>query len=467
MKTNTRPAAIHTHEGAKAVKISPVDQLRRSVMSCFLWEGEFYEDGESIAARIAGLVPKVGFDALAAIAIEAREKMNLRHVPLLLVREGLRHYGGRKMGDLVERVIQRADEMGELLSLYWKENPDAPIAKQLKIGLARAFKKFNAYQLAKYDREAGVRLRDIAFLTHVRAGDNRVLAENIAKLVNKDVIPDAIVERYGLEDSSAGLSVPDTWEVALSSGQNKRETFERMIAENKLGSMAMLRNLRNMMESNVDPKIIRQGLVNMKTERVLPFRFLAAARYANRFEPELEAAMLKSLEGMDKLPGETVILVDVSGSMNNSLSSKSDMKRMDAAYGLAIIAREICEDARIMTFSNDTIEVAPRHGFALRDVMHSSQNHMGTYLGKSVAAVNSLCNPDRLIVITDEQSHDVVPNPKAENAYMINVSSSENGVGYRDGWNHIDGWSEHVIRYITEIEKANASITIDGNKLDI
>ena len=45
----------------------------------------------------------------------------------------------------------------------------------------------------------------------------------------------------------------------------------------------------------------------------------------------------------------------------------------------------------------------------------------------------------RLIVITDEQSHDPVPDPAAKHAYLINVASYRNGVGY-GRWTHIDGW---------------------------
>src|SRR5262245_65754696 len=80
-----------THEGAAARHISPELQLRRSVLACLLWESQFYEDGVEIAGRIAELVPKVAAEKVAALAIEAREQMKLRHAPLLLVREIARH----------------------------------------------------------------------------------------------------------------------------------------------------------------------------------------------------------------------------------------------------------------------------------------------------------------------------------------------------------------------------------------
>jgi hypothetical protein len=89
---------------------------------------------------------------------------------------------------------------------------------------------------------------------------------------------------------------------------------------------------------------------------------------------------------------------------------------------------------------------------ALRDALEASQPHSGTYLGAAVTQVEKECRGkyDRIIVITDEQSHDRVPAPKAK-GYVVNVASNQNGVGY-GSWTHIDGWSEAVIDYIAELE---------------
>src|ERR1700759_3389333 len=86
-----------THEGAPARNISTELQLRRSVMACLLWESQFYEGGVEIAGRIAERVPKVAAEKVAAMAVEARGKMKLRHVPLLLVREMARHQTHRHL----------------------------------------------------------------------------------------------------------------------------------------------------------------------------------------------------------------------------------------------------------------------------------------------------------------------------------------------------------------------------------
>src|SRR5262249_28739102 len=139
------------------------------------------------------------------------------------------------------------------------------------------------------------------------------------------------------------LTTPDTWEVALSSGTNKREAWERLLREQKMGALALLRNLRNMREAGAAESLVLNALREMSTARVLPFRFLAAARYGPQWEEVLEQAMLKSVATAEMLPGKTIVLVDVSGSMTAPLSRRSEMQRTDAASGLAVLLREIAE----------------------------------------------------------------------------------------------------------------------------
>ncbi len=111
-----------THEGAPAKNISAEQQLRRSVLAYMLWETQFYEDGVAIAGRIRELVAKVPAEKVAALAIEAREKMKLRHAPLLLVREMARLKTHRHLvAETLARVIQRADELAEFVAIYWAE----------------------------------------------------------------------------------------------------------------------------------------------------------------------------------------------------------------------------------------------------------------------------------------------------------------------------------------------------------
>ena len=438
MASRNRFLRLFTHEGARARRSTPEEELRRSLMNCLLWEDQFYEDGVSIAERMAKLVLAVAPQTAAALAVEAREVMNLRHAPLLIVREMARYPSHRGLvAETLARIIQRPDEMAELLAIYWadvlgpmQQRKRQPVSAQIKKGLAKALTKFDAYQLAKYDRDGPVRLRDVLFLVHAKPKDEAQ-------------------EKIWKELVEGTLAAPDTWEVSLSSGKDKRETFERLIADKKLGGLALLRNLRLMQNAGVPRDMIASAISAMRTDRILPFRFIAAARHAPDLEPELESAMLKSLKEQARLKGATRLLIDVSGSMDAALSAKSEMTRLEAACGLAILARELCEKVEIFTFSNEVKKVPPRRGFALRDAIVGSQPHQGTYLGKAVSAIDQ--KGVRLIVFTDEQSHDAVPKPVGR-ATMINVASYQHGVGHGD-WQRVNGFSEAIIAWIAASEE--------------
>src|SRR6266436_658265 len=435
MKTNLKINNYTvTQEGAPAIPSTPIRELRRAVLACMLWEGQFYESGEDIAARMAALVSKVLPEQVAALAIEARTKFKLRHAPLLLVRELARHAKGNIVGRTLSEVIQRADELAEFVSIYWKDKKQ-PLSKQVKLGLAHAFTKFDAYQLGKYrGDDKAVKLRDVLFMCHAKPKDEAQAA------LWKQLV-------------DGTLPVPDTWEVALSGGADKKEAFERLIREGKLGYLALLRNLRNMEQANVDEVLVRSALsAGAQGSKALPFRFIAAARAAPRYEPQLDAAMQVAVAGLPKLPGKTVVLVDVSGSMDAQLSGKSELKRMDAACGLAIMARELCQDCRVFAFSTVIAEIPARHGMALADAIQKSMPHGGTDLGGAVGWINLHTQYDRLIVITDEQSMSPVGSPTGK-GYMVNVASYKNGVGYGP-WTRLDGFSEALLAYIQETEVA-------------
>jgi len=457
-----KPKLALTHEGAKARAFTPEQQLRRALLNCMLWEDQFYEDGVKIAERIAALVPKVKPAAVAALAIEARENMKLRHAPLLVVREMARHETHRGLvADTLERVIQRPDELTEFLAIYWadalgpmQQRKKAAVSAQVKKGLARAFAKFDAYQLAKYDREGAVRLRDVLFITHAKPKDAA------QEKVWKDLI-------------DGTLNAPDTWEVALSAGKDKKATFERLLSQNKLGYLALLRNLRNMEGAKVDQKLVEGAILARRgADRVLPFRYVAAARAAPGFEAALEKAMLADLSQRPKLAGKTIVVVDVSGSMYGSYMSKqSDMNRATAAASLAAILRELCEEIRIYaTAGNDSTRVhatklAPaRRGMALIDAIYAQCRPLGgggIFLKQVMDHLKKEeRSADRIVVVTDEQDCGIGSADSPQNAkpfgrynYMLNVASYQNGIG-NEAWTRVNGFSEKVVDWIAAQEAA-------------
>ena len=502
-RTNVEKEGIKTHNGAPAKHITAEQALRRSVMSCLLWEKEFYESGEDIATRIINLVPLVEPETVAAMAVEARTKMMLRHVPLLMIVAMLKSERHKPyVSDVIYQVVNRPDELGELVSIYTKINKIEgfkkmrKLANQLKLGLARAFTKFNEYQLAKWNRDAEIKLKDVLFSCHAKpnSSEQSILWKKLiggycknCGTTHYNKTTRKREEQFGdcTKFEELTLATPDTWEVALSSGGDKKDHWTRLLNEGKLGALALLKNLRGMHQAGVDQALVKEVLKRTDVSKVLPFRYIAASRYVPHLEANLEEALFRNLQEGRKIKGSTVLYVDVSGSMNRALSdahskkhaaktNETPMSRMEAACGLAMLLRELCDDIRIFTFSEKLVEIPNRHGFALRDAIVRSQRHWSTYLGASIKALTASrdttiyakdrygrtvdafttkgmgLNPDRLIVITDEQSDDPVPDPKGK-GYMINVASAENGVGYQS-WIHVDGFSASVINWLQMYE---------------
>lgn len=454
MRLNTAVVGpdTRTNEGTPAPRLTPIKALRRAVLTTMLWEDSFYESGSAIAKNIAALVKDAKPEQVAALAIEARDEMYLRHTPLFLVRELARVKGnGTLVANTLAHVIQRPDELGEYLAIYWggKTNDTprpSPLSAGSKRGLARAFRKFKPETLAKYDRDTGVKLRDVLRLTHAKPQD-----------ATQGTTWKAVIGRT--------LESPDTWEVALSAGKDKKDTWERLLREGKLGGLAFLRNLRNMIAADVDPTLIRERF-NGPFDKVLPFRFIAAARHATRFEPEIERAMLKCMDGLPRLAGTTALVIDTSPSMwHAKVSAKSELDRFDAAAALAILARDICESVHVWAFNSKAYEIPARRGFALRDALAATQA-VASMGGLAVQAANER-GYDRIIVLTDGQWHypdqklgyymregkaqDVSPAPLTDKAYMVNLAPYVHGVG-GGRWESVDGWSERILDYIMALE---------------
>ena len=474
-----RTAPIFTHEGGRAAHDTPLNTLRRTVMTCMLWEDRFYEDGEQVADRIKRLVHSVSLEAAAQVAIEARTVMKLRHVPLLIVREMARHPKRNTSKDLnaanhtswisktLAEIIQRADELSEFLAIYWKDGKE-PLSKQVKLGLAKAFQKFNEYDLAKYNRNKEVKLRDVLFLCHSKpadVNDERVWTKETRKLFDEN--PGAAQRRLLVQTGHGDgftegellygkliydqLETPDTWEVELSKSKDKSASWVRLLNEKKLGDLAFLRNLRNLRDAGISDFSIKAYGDERHWGRVLPFRFIAAARMNPSLEHVIEPWMLKCMENQPKLPGKTVFLVDVSGSMfGTRVSEKSDLDRFDAAAALAVLGRELCEEVAVISFSSSVVQVPARRGFGLIDAIKRSQGHSATRLGAALDAVTQ--NPyDRIIVITDEQSADT-GREKLHNTYIIDVGGYEKSLKYEGEVTRISGWSESVFDFIQMLE---------------
>ena len=438
--------------GALAARQSNVALLRRAVLANLLWEDVAYMDGVSVANEIKRLIPLCPALDVYNIALEARLMQKLRHTPLFIAVEMCK-YPEHKffVKDLLPRIITRADMLTDFLSIYWKDKK-CPIANQVKKGLELAFHNFNEYKLAKYDRDAAIKLRDVMFLVHAKP-KNQYEQELFKKVADRTLTP------------------PETWEVLLSRGEDKKATWTKLITEKKIGGLAMLRNIANMQRANVDRKIIQEGLANLRSSMLLPLDFWKAARMNPEFERDIEDAMIEAYKNLPKLPGKTLFIVDVSGSMGSLTSGNSQFNRMDQACAMAILAANQCEDYELVaTAGNDGSRIQasewiqyPKRGFALAPQIMETRKRIG---GGGIFTRQCLewCKYkfsdkkfDRIIIFSDSQDCDYpdkrIPKPFGTYNYICDVSAHTKGVNYKGVWTaEISGMSEHFLTYIAALE---------------
>lgn len=350
---------IVNYENALAFPLTPEYELYAAVVTTSL-STSFYEKDTTRLDRIKKLVKKSNPEFVAKLAVYARNTMHLRSIPLVLVVELAKIYSGDALiSKMITNVIQRADEITELLAYYQLANERNGVkklnrlSKQVQKGLALSFNKFDEYQFAKYNRSGVVTLKDALFLVHPKAKDQ-----------DQQALFDKIVN-----DS---LQIPYTWETELSQlGQVKyaneaekqrafTQKWEELIDSNKIGYMALMRNLRNILEANVSGSHIEKVSHYLTNENAvmhskqLPFRFLAAYRelkavnskYTSLVLDALERAVMISasnIKGFD-IHTSVVIACDVSGSMQQPISPKSKILLYDIGLMLGMLMQSQCKN---------------------------------------------------------------------------------------------------------------------------
>jgi hypothetical protein len=444
--------AIHTAGATKLFE--PVARFKRLISCAMLGENQFYVDGADLMQQIASLSVQLPPHAVMLEAENARTNLGLRHTPLFL----LCCLAARKdrgdiqtaVKDYTKEILRTPRDAMDLIALYFS-GKRKPLPHFFKKAIAEKFNEWTPYQIAKYAtlRNVAVRLRDVMFLTHPKAANDEQQA--LFKALADDT-----------------LQAPGTWESRISQAlANKRAVWEDMLAKRQLGALALVRNLRNMNTVGVDPRMIRQAIAVTRATDVWPWQALSAAQQAPNFSDDLTDLMVRSTEKAPRIAGKTRILVDVSGSMNNSLSARGTMTRMDAATGLAAILREVCDDVEIASFSNEVkfLTDLPR-GVRLAAAISGSQRHAGTQLGRAIGTAVKRGDTDRLIIITDEQSQDRITTEIPFPTYIINVASYQRGVDFGQHVTRINGWSGGVVNWLSQEITGELYSSTDNSETD-
>ena len=458
--------------GHAAYKMPDKQKLVTQVLTSFFNEKKFYGDNSAemhdTIKKVIAKDPKF----VAKLAVFARREFNMRSVAHVLTAYLAHEVAGKPYTrEVVKAVSLRGDDVTEIMACYL-DLFGKPIPNALKKGISDAMQGFDEYTLAKYKGDGkAVKMRDLLCLCRPTP-KNDAQSDLWKRLLNNE------------------LQTPITWETQLSANGNNTETWEALIESKKVGYMALLRNLRNIIQA--DPSNIEtvysylQNPEAVKRSKQLPFRFLAAYKEiaeigGSRVLDVLENAIDASIANMPKIPGTTVIAVDTSGSMRRPISEKSSIRCYEIAMLLGMIANRICENAHFYTFDTTIQKGNYSSRSGILSVASESCNGGGTnmflpfqeMLAKKIKA-------DRVIILSDNECNRGGTYWSGSGFISRTVQSladtyrKETG---RDIWVHaidlqgygtqqfhgsktniIAGWSEKVLDFVLLAEKGEGTL---------
>lgn len=387
--------------GGNAYKVDPRYELAAILLTSLL-KDQHYRSADDTMNRINELLGEVPYAFAAKAAIYARNEHGLRSITHVAAAEIAKHVKGEGWTrKFFRKVFRRPDDMLETLALYQAKYGRRPIPNSLKRGMRDAFAKFDAYQIAKYRAEGkSTKMVDLVNLVHPKG------AEHLGQLVRGE------------------LKSKETWESKLSASgkveskeaqeQVKADAWDSLLKEGKLGYLALLRNLRNIMqqapgsldlalEQLVDEKAIR----NPKA-LVFPFQYLTAMSEVMKLHDPavrkvvvaLALAMDLSLANVPRFEGKTLIALDDSGSMGG-------LDRPDSPFSVgALFAAALykANDAMLCMFSDD----ARYHSMLPTAPVWSLVQEMGRHRTGNGTNFHSIFDRatmayDRVILLSDMQ----------------------------------------------------------------
>jgi hypothetical protein len=370
--------------GASHFLGNPVKTLRIAASTCFFGEPQYYRtDATSIPERVGisydklstaqrtalraelGAIDAVDwaskgptqiiedaidaaldFDAKATLeeAVRLRNEENIRTTPQVILVRAAHHAkvrGTQLVRTYAPQIIRRADEPSVCLAYHvYRYGKDAALPNSLKRALKTALESFKEYQLAKYRMESkGSKTVDVVNLVHANSPAINKLMKGELKV--SDQTWEAIISKEG--------SNADAWKKALD----------------VMGHMAMLRNVRNLLQKGVDPALFTRELVaGAENGKQLPFRYFSAYRAVEGIAPPqvldaIEECLMKSLKNLPTFNGRVASLCDNSGSACAATTSSLGTVAVNHIANLTGILTGMVADEGYVGVFGDSLKMVP------------------------------------------------------------------------------------------------------------
>ena len=466
-KFNSPRPTIKTvnHEGHKAYQMQAKEKLVTQVLTSFFNEEKFYGDNSGEILQTLQEVIRTDPEFVSNLAVFARREFNMRSISHVLTAYLAYEPAGKPfVRSTIKGVAVRGDDITEIMSCYLNTF-GKPIPNSLKKGIGDVLKTLDEYSLAKYKGDSkAVKMRDLLCLCRPKP-QNGEQAELWSRCLE------------------GKLAIPETWETQLSAKGNTKEVWQDMIDGGKVGYMALLRNLRNIIKAHPDnlDKVYEKlrDPVAVRKSKQLPFRYLSAYKTlkdeclgSSKTYDVLEDALDASISNLPKLPGKTVIAIDISGSMSDPVSAKSNVRCYEIAMLLGLIANRICDDAIVYTFNHGVYNVTVSKRISILNEVSKTRCYGGTAMELPFAAmIDQKVKADRIIILSDNECNsswrgtvqgyaDQYRRQTGNDIWVHAIDLQGYGTQQFHGpkTNIVAGWSEKVFDFILLAEEGVGSL---------
>lgn len=433
------------HEGARVHNLDALEVLFSKVLGSFFGESTYYEKrtAEKDFVDLVKTINAVDYEDIEyvlKIALLGRE-YNMIQYPLSVLtacfnderfkgqsfvdkngRNKLQYYSNkivRRGRDIVDIMATQINAFGfETVKRGGKSHRDLPLPIQLRKALKYKLESFNDYQLSKALSESReVTLADCIKLLHPDERVAKVPKGFYASVIEGNVKMGAEIKQVQSE-------------LAKSRNKNSKSTVEDV--KQSIDSSTVMAIVKNLVALH------RAGVLNdrdavdsicakltdkkqVQSSRLLPFRFYSAWKEVNKLTPSygvrkvsdaLVTALDLSVNNLTLIDGFNAILIDMSGSMDYSVSSMSAV----TAKEIAIVLGAICFKqgvGEVYVFANQCEKVTGISAKStVMDIVNQIKNYRvggGTYLDVALKHItrDSMrgAKYDNLILLSDNDCY--------------------------------------------------------------
>jgi 60 kDa SS-A/Ro ribonucleoprotein len=366
-----------------------------SILLTSFVQDQFYRSENGTILRVKELLKQVDPRFAAQAAVFARNEFGMRSISHIVAAEIANSVKGQSWTkDFFNVVCRRADDPVEILA-YYMATYGKPIPNSLKKGLAAALQRFDHYQLAKYRRD-GQAFKMIDAVNLIRPKETPA----IKALMTGTLKP---ADTWETKLTQAGQAAEDE----ESKSEMKAQAWAEMIREKKLGYLALIRNLRNILQS-ADSELVSLVCEQLRNKDaiakslVFPFQIHTAYEVVGGLNGSVSRKVMGALDdaidlscgNVPKLEGDSVVFLDVSGSMSGK-----------PAQIASIFAAVICKawDADLIRFDDSAAYVNYNRKDSTMSLSRGFQfSGGGTNMPSAIQAMNRKYS--RVLILSDMQT---------------------------------------------------------------